>query len=511
MHQKKNNKHSLRGISKRLSAGTLAVAISCTLLTGCSLPDKLAEKFPFLNKEEESTEPRYLVDEEYKRKMDEFVSIADVTVKTAFGNIAVMTLPDRMREYNTDHQNKSSVLKESTYLAEYSDNKENTDPLYIVHFAYAKDIGNIQSLCEAMVLETGDVPQSLISDSGSTLHTLFRAKEESCSLSVPYLDESTEAVRKFAITECSSSVSEENKDSRFSSVYVFPYNGGYIFCECYAFKDRTVDTPFYDATQAARNDINDRTINKAFKESLAREKTKVFDDGTEITVEDCDQKMESLISSIYLAEKNPDKEESEEKKDEAAYIEEIVKYIPVYKPENYLYVPKFDKFNASMMANGYGYKSEDKKVEKSKGKFVNCASWKSKDYKETKAEYLEFTDTMEKVNKWKVTEKEYNKLRKKKIKNEKKYYKKYVKKVTKDYGEEAGYEIQEKKGQNFTVTYGLDQADNRMWAAYFFEDNIFYSEGNIRSVVQFMNLLPYSSKEYDYEELYNENNGIKED
>ena len=94
---------------------------------------------------------------------------------------------------------------------------------------------------------------------------------------------------------------------------------------------------------------------------------------------------------------------------------------------------------------------------------------------------------------------------------EKKYYKKYVKKVTKDYGEEAGYEIQEKKGQNFTVTYGLDQADNRMWAAYFFEDNIFYSEGNIRSVVQFMNLLPYSSKEYDYEELYNENNGIKED
>ena len=50
-----------------------------------------------------------------------------------------------------------------------------------------------------------------------------------------------------------------------------------------------------------------------------------------------------------------------------------------------------------------------------------------------------------------------------------------------------------------------------MWAAYFFEDNIFYSEGNIRSVVQFMNLLPYSSKEYDYEELYNENNGIKED
>ena len=68
MHQKKNNKHSLRGISNRLSAGTLAVAISCTLLTGCSLPDKLAEKLPFLNKEEESTEPRYLVDEEYKRK-----------------------------------------------------------------------------------------------------------------------------------------------------------------------------------------------------------------------------------------------------------------------------------------------------------------------------------------------------------------------------------------------------------------------------------------------------------
>ena len=61
-------------------------------------------------------------------------------------------------------------------------------------------------------------------------------------------------------------------------MYVFPYNGGYIFCECYAFKDRTIDTPFYDATQAARNDINDRVINQAFKESIAREKNKTFDD-----------------------------------------------------------------------------------------------------------------------------------------------------------------------------------------------------------------------------------------
>ena len=71
--------------------------------------------------------------------------------------------------------------------------------MYIVHFAYAKDIGNIESLCEAMVLETGDVPQSILSDSGNALHTLFDAKEEPCDLTVPYLDETTESVRKFPL------------------------------------------------------------------------------------------------------------------------------------------------------------------------------------------------------------------------------------------------------------------------------------------------------------------------
>ena len=314
-----------------------------------------------------------------------------------------MTLPERMRQYTTDHQNKSSTLKESVYLAEYSENKENTDPVYIVHFAYAKDIGNIESLCEAMVLETGDVPQSILSDSGNALHTLFDAKEEPCDLTVPYLDETTESVRKFSITERSSAVTKKGKDSRFSTVYVFPYNGGYIFCECYAFKDRTIDTPFYDATQAARNDINDRVINQAFKESIAREKNKTFDDGQDITVEDSDRKMESLISEIYLTVKNPDKEEQEEKKDAGSYINEIVKYIPVYKPENYLYIPEFKNFNASMQANGYGYKKEDKKIKKSKGKFEDWSSWGSREYKNTKAECLQFVNTMEDVSKYSMT------------------------------------------------------------------------------------------------------------
>ena len=508
--EKQNHSRMTRRMIKRMSAGTLTAMIICTSLTGCSVPEKFADKIPFL-KEEESTEPRYLVDTEYKQKMDEFVSVADVTVKTAYGNVAVMTLPERMRQYTTDHQNKSSTLKESVYLAEYSENKENTDPVYIVHFAYAKDIGNIESLCEAMVLETGDVPQSILSDSGNALHTLFDAKEEPCDLTVPYLDETTESVRKFSITERSSAVTKKGKDSRFSTVYVFPYNGGYIFCECYAFKDRTIDTPFYDETQAARNDINDRVINQAFKESIAREKNKTFDDGQDITVEDSDRKMESLISEIYLTVKNPDKEEQEEKKDAGSYINEIVKYIPVYKPENYLYIPEFKNFNASMQANGYGYKKEDKKIKKSKGKFEDWSSWGSREYKNTKAECLQFVNTMEDVSKYSMTEKEYNALEKKKLKNQKKYYNKYVKKLTKEYGEDAGYEVQQKKGQNFTVTIGLNKKENRMWAAYLFEDYIFSANGDIRPVIQFMNLIPYGTQKFDYKALDAEKQGIEED
>ena len=32
----------------------------------------------------------------------------------------------------------------------------------------------------------------------------------------------------------------------------------------------------------------------------------------------------------------------------------------------------------------------------------------------------------------------------------------------KEYGEDAGYEVQQKKGQNFTVTIGLNKKENRM-------------------------------------------------
>ena len=99
--EKQNHSRMTRRMIKRMSAGTLTAMIICTSLTGCSVPEKFADKIPFL-KEEESTEPRYLVDTEYKQKMDEFVSVADVTVKTAYGNVAVMTLPERMRQYTTD-------------------------------------------------------------------------------------------------------------------------------------------------------------------------------------------------------------------------------------------------------------------------------------------------------------------------------------------------------------------------------------------------------------------------
>lgn len=280
---------------------------------------------------------------------------------------------------------------------------------------------------------------------------------------------------------------------------------------CWQIKQNDLKKSCSLGCQAARNDINDRVINQAFKESIAREKNKTFDDGQDITVEDSDRKMESLISEIYLTVKNPDKEEQEEKKDADSYINEIVKYIPVYKPENYLYIPEFKNFNASMQANGYGYKKEEKKIKKSKGRFEDWSSWRSKEYKSTKAECLQFINTMEDVNKYDMTEKEYNTLEKKKLKSQKKYYNKYVKKLMKEYGEDAGYEVQQKKGQNFTVTIGLNKKENRMWAAYLFEDYIFAANGDIRPVIQFMNLIPYGTLEFDYKALDAEKQGIEED
>ena len=164
-----------------------------------------------------------------------------------------------------------------------------------------------------------------------------------------------------------------------------------------------------------------------------------------------------------------------------------------------------------MQANGYGYKKEEKKIKKSKGRFEDWSSWRSKEYKSTKAECLQFINTMEDVNKYDMTEKEYNTLEKKKLKSQKKYYNKYVKKLMKEYGEDAGYEVQQKKGQNFTVTIGLNKKENRMWAAYLFEDYIFAANGDIRPVIQFMNLIPYGTLEFDYKALDAEKQGIEED
>ena len=80
--EKQNHSRMTGRMIKRMSAGTLAAMITCTSLTGCSVSEKFADKIPFL-KEEESTEPRYLVDTEYKQKMDEFVSVAFIRpVKT---------------------------------------------------------------------------------------------------------------------------------------------------------------------------------------------------------------------------------------------------------------------------------------------------------------------------------------------------------------------------------------------------------------------------------------------
>ena len=210
---------------KLISSITVALTIA-TIITGCSVPDKIAS----ILHEEESTEPRYVQDADYAKKMDEYVSLADATVETPFGKVAIKETPDRMRDYDADHLNKSKLLKETKYLAEYTDNKANTDPAYIVHFSYAEDVGNIQSLCESFVMQTADIPQSILFDNGNALHGIYNAKETECDVQIPYLDETTEKVRKFVITENDSMAKKSAKNKHFSNVYVFQYNGGYIFC-----------------------------------------------------------------------------------------------------------------------------------------------------------------------------------------------------------------------------------------------------------------------------------------
>lgn len=453
---------------KKLVINTTIILIITSSLTGCSLSFKI----PFLEKEEESTESRYVIDEEYAKKMDEYVSLADATVKTDFGNVAIMKLPNRMRDFNADHINNSILLKETKYLAEYTEDKSNTDPAYMIHYSYAQDVGNLESLCESFVLQTADIPQSILFDNGNTLHNIYKATEVPCNIKVSYLDETTEDVKKFEISENDSSAGEKT-DSHFATVYVFPYNGCYIFCECYAYNDRSIDTTFYNVTQAALKDINEKNWRKAFNESIAKRKEEEFGNKDKPTTADCEKKMEDLFNETVLAVKETDEQrEKREKKESSSdeYISDTLAYIPGYKPEHKLLVPDDEYLKLNLKRDNYNVKHLEKK-EKSK-KFVQYLQWQSKDFPESKAQLIQVSK-----------------------KYKKKYYGQLVKKLE---DETLGYDLYSKKGQNFEVHYGISKQDNRMWAVYKFDDRILYFTGNITSVVKNMNMIRFSYDEYKY-------------
>lgn len=457
-------------ITKRKLISSIAIVLTfSTITTGCSVPDKIASILPH---EEESTEPRYVKDADYAKKMDEYVSLADATVETPFGNVAIKKTPDKMRDYDADHLNKSKLLKETKYLAEYTDNKANTDPAYIVHFSYAEDVGNIQSLCESFVMQTADIPQSILFDNGNTLHGIYNAKEIECDVQIPYLDETTEKVRKFVITENDSIAKKSAQNKHFSNVYVFQYNGGYIFCECYAYADRNVDTAFYDVTQSTLNGINEKNWKKAFKESLAKTKEEEFGNEDKPTVEDCDNKITELFGQMILAQKETAEQKKTRTQTNEKYLSNAVRYIPNYKPENKLLIPEMNYLKLNLKRDNYNVKRLKKK--ESKGSITRYYEWQSKNYAETKA--------------WL-------------IKPTKKYYKKYYKNLVLELkADEKNYTFYEKRGQNFQVAYGVNKKDNKMWAVYMFNKKILHFTGTIPDVVKNMNMIRFSYDEYKYKD-----------
>lgn len=416
------------------------VLVITLLVTGCTNP--FAKKKP--------VKPVYGKDPAYTKKVDDYIAAADVTVDTSFGRVALMDVPDTTEQFSPDHKNGNGYLKEAMYLRDMTDNERNTRGKNITHFSYidtAITADDIQQMCTAFVLQSADVPQSIYMDKKNALCRCYKAlpgaengTPTGSGITAGYPDGTKEYVSVYKIVENAGAVSKKGKGHVFSYVYVIPYNGGTVFMETYPVIQRNAVSAFEKSADKAKELIgsSDEEIAGYIRKYVEKNRKKLLTPDDKASVEECRKASEALISGMYLA-RHDTEEQIAKRQEKAVNATDIVKTIPVYKPETTLAKPQYEEFGKKLDTLGYNEK-EQKKKEK-KDLILYYYDYPSRDDKRNSAHY------------------ELNCRNG----NAGKRYKKLVKENSK-----KGYEVIKVTGKNFEAAYGYDRRKNSMWALYYF-------------------------------------------
>lgn len=414
---------------------TAVILCTAMIFSGCAV------NLPFAKKKEKPAPPVYGRDAEYTKQVDDYIASADATVKTTFGDLALMDIPDTMVEFDPGHSKETGILKESLYLRNITDNRQNTQGQSITRFSYidTKEITDPGQMSVMFVLQSADLPQSILTDEKNTLHKCYRASEERTALTVKYPDGDTEQVREYKVTQNGSAVSDDGKSNVFSYVYIIPDNGGYVFMETYSPQTRNKNTLFGKACDKAKQKIGEpeQEIYEYLKKYVDKNRDKLLKDEDEATAEDCRKISEDIIDSIYLARHDTDDEIAERQK-KISDGSDITQYIPVYKPENTLEKPIYKDFESK--ADAAGYNSIERKKKEKKYRILWYYELISRNNKKDKGRFILGY----------------------KNKDTKKKYKDIVKSRNKN------CEELEVIGKNFSVAYGYNKEKNSMWAVYYF-------------------------------------------
>lgn len=410
-------------------------------LTGCTNP--------FAKKEEVKKDPVYGVDEEYTKQVDNYIAQADITVKTPYGNIALMSVPDTTYEISVSHNSKPKIMKESSYLVDKTDNKKNTEGRFITHFSYTRDLSDPALMSVAMVLQSADIPQSIFMNKDNAIHKYYTATQASAvsssAISASYPNGKKEDISVYEIHENGTAISKKKgSDRTFSYVYIIPYNEGYVLMETYAPQDRNESSIFGIAAEKVKSSIGDKETAVQLRKFIEKNRDKLIADDERATVDECRQYAEGLISGITLADYNKTNIGKRivgqvKKKDPATYLANI----PEFKAETKLIRPEYNDFKPRLLANGYK-ETENTKKEKP-DKILHYLDYPNMYESRTYASYIMF---------------DFNK-------NAAKKYKELKKSLPK----KEGSQTSEITGINFKLSYGYDTSADSMWAIYLFKSS----------------------------------------
>lgn len=463
-------------MKKQIITSVLAVCMAAGLMTGCG------KKKPEVQKD-----PEYGKDEQYTKEVDSYMATADATVTTDFGDIAIVDLPDTTSVYDPGHSNKPKTLVETLYLKDMpSTDKRNTEPKFVTHFSYTTDMTDPVQMAAAFVLQSADVPQSIFMDAGNSIYKYYTVSRSSDTYRVSYLDKTEVQVDKY-------NVRQNKKD--FATVYVIPYNGGYVFMETYSPLSRNETSLFGKLTTKAKDSVGQQgwELGKKLKKEIEKNRKKIQTDKDKASVRECDDRNIEILKQIHL-KRHDSKETIEARQKKAAQNTDLTLYIPVYKPENTLVMPEYDNFTAAM--RNLGYDSKDNKKETKSDAILYCTDFRSQYAKEDTGKYLVYGRN-------KAAKKRFDKI----IKDGKKEY-----------------EVSQITGKNFKTAYGIDKMNDKMWAVYYFnvkEENkelydidfrtrekepicmndnmprVVKFNGSIREVIRCMNTIRYSRASYE--------------